>query len=45
LLIALFVAGLEFLRAQAIRDFPEQTWEAGSARWQQSGRELFKRGE
>ena len=45
LLIALFVVGLEFLRSQAIRDFPNETWEAGTARWQESRRSLFRRGE
>ncbi len=44
LLIVLFVVGLEFLRHQAVKDFPDQTWEAGSARWQESGRSLFRRG-
>ena len=43
LLVALFVVGLEFLRGQAIKDFPDQTWEAGTARWQESGRSLFRR--
>jgi hypothetical protein len=43
LLIALFVAGLEALRAQAIRDFPDQTWETGSQRWQQRGESLLRR--
>jgi hypothetical protein len=44
LLILLFIVGLEFLRHQAIKDFPDETWEAGSARWQASGRSLFRRG-
>jgi hypothetical protein len=44
LLIALLIVGLEFLRKQAIEDFPDQTWEAGSARWQESGRSIFRRG-
>jgi hypothetical protein len=43
LLIALFVAGLEALRRQALRDFPEQTWEAGTRRWEQTGRSLLGR--
>ena len=42
LLIALFVAGLEFLRHQAIRDFPEQTWESASERWGESARRRFR---
>jgi len=33
LIILLFVVGLEALRRQAIRDFPEQTWDAGIERW------------
>jgi hypothetical protein len=32
-LIGLLVAGLEALRWQAIRDFPEETWERRSERW------------
>src|SRR3954451_11125444 len=34
-LIALLVAGYEGLRRQAIRDFPEETWDTASARWQE----------
>jgi hypothetical protein len=41
LLIALFVVGLEFLRHQAIRDFPEETWEGASERWSSSVRRRF----
>jgi hypothetical protein len=33
LLILLAVAGLEGLRLQAVRDFPNETWEDASARW------------
>ena len=33
LIILLFVVGLEALRHQAIRDFPEETWETGMERW------------
>jgi hypothetical protein len=33
LLIALAIAGLEFLRHQAIKDFPNETWVAASQRW------------
>jgi hypothetical protein len=43
LLIALFVAGLEFLRHQAIRDFPEQTWEGASERWGEAARRRLGR--
>ncbi len=32
LIIALFVVGFEFLRRQAIREFPDETWEQGSER-------------
>jgi len=46
LLIALSVAGLEFLRHQAIRDFPEQTWEGASERWGEAARRrLGRRGD
>lgn len=34
-LIALLVAGYEGLRRQAVRDFPDETWETGSARWRE----------
>jgi hypothetical protein len=43
LLLLLFVIGLEALRAQAIRDFPGQTWEAGTQRWREAGRSLLQR--
>jgi len=33
LLIALAIVGMEFLRRQAVADFPGETWEAGSQRW------------
>jgi hypothetical protein len=33
ILIVLSVVGLEFLRAKAIRDFPDETWEKGRERW------------
>jgi hypothetical protein len=46
LLIALFVVGLEFLRHQAIRDFPDETWEGASERWGDAARKrLGRRGE
>jgi hypothetical protein len=35
-LIGLLVIGLEALRWQAIRDFPEETWERRSERWRAS---------
>jgi hypothetical protein len=41
LLIALSIVGLEFLRHRAITDFPEETWETGSARWSSSMRSRF----
>ncbi|MGH2982637.1 MAG: hypothetical protein ACRDK5_00030 [Solirubrobacterales bacterium] len=44
LLIALSVVGLEFLRHQAIRDFPEETWEGASERWSASVRGRVGRG-
>jgi hypothetical protein len=33
ILIVLSIVGLEFLRAKAIRDFPNETWEVASQRW------------
>jgi hypothetical protein len=33
LIIALFVVGFEFLRRQAVREFPDETWEQGTERW------------
>jgi hypothetical protein len=36
LLIALAIIGLEFLRRQAIKDFPGETWERSSQRWSNS---------
>jgi hypothetical protein len=36
LLIALAIVGLEFLRHQAIKDFPGETWDAASQRWSNS---------
>jgi hypothetical protein len=41
LLIILSVVGLEFLRHEAIRDFPDETWEKGSARWSHAARSRF----
>jgi hypothetical protein len=40
IIIALFVIGFEFLRAQTLREFPAATWEAGSERWRARGRAL-----
>jgi hypothetical protein len=34
-LIALMVAGFEALRGQALRDFPDETWERAQERWRQ----------
>jgi hypothetical protein len=45
LLIALLVVGLEFLRHQAIRDFPGETWEGASERWGSSVRRRLGRGD
>lgn len=33
LIVVLLVAGLEALRHQAIRDFPDETWDVGKDRW------------
>ena len=42
-LVVLLVIGLEALRRQAIADFPEQTWEAGTSRWRERGQSLLER--
>lgn len=44
LLIALSVIGLEFLRRQAVTDFPDQKWEGATERWSASLRSRFSRG-
>ncbi len=44
LIVALMVAGFEFLRHKAISDFPGETWEKGTERWRQAGRSLLDRG-
>lgn len=41
LLIVLSIVGLEFLRHKAITDFPDETWERGSARWSSAARSRF----
>jgi hypothetical protein len=43
LIILLFIVGLEFLRHQAIRDFPEENWERGIERWRDRFRSLWGR--
>jgi hypothetical protein len=43
LIIALFVLGFEVLRAQAIREFPDETWEKSSERWRDAGQSLLGR--
>jgi hypothetical protein len=43
LIILLFIAGLEALRHQAIRDFPGETWEVGVERWRGAIRSLGRR--
>ncbi|HET8975359.1 MAG TPA: hypothetical protein VFN15_01920, partial [Solirubrobacterales bacterium] len=40
LIIALFVIGFEFLRAQTLREFPAATWESGAERWRERVRAL-----
>jgi hypothetical protein len=44
LIIALLVIGFEFLRHQAVKEFPDETWERGSERWRNAGRGLLDRG-
>ena len=41
LLIVLSIVGLEFLRHRAVTDFPDETWEKGSARWSSAARSRF----
>jgi hypothetical protein len=41
LLILLSVVGLEFLRQRALTDFPNETWETGTARWSAAVRSRF----
>ncbi|HEY6770852.1 MAG TPA: hypothetical protein VI035_00215, partial [Solirubrobacterales bacterium] len=41
LLIILAVVGMEFLRRQAVRDFPDQTWDGATERWGSSLRARF----
>jgi hypothetical protein len=43
LLIVLMVIGLEFLRRQAIKDFPDETWEGVTERWGAAARSRFGR--
>jgi hypothetical protein len=43
LIIVLMVVGVEFLRHQAIRDFPEENWERGMERWRDRFRSLWGR--
>jgi hypothetical protein len=40
LIVVLLVAGLEALRHQAIRDFPEETWDVGMDRWRRRLRSI-----
>ena len=43
-LVVLLVIGLEFLRRQAVADFPDETWEKASERWGSSLRRRFGSG-
>jgi hypothetical protein len=43
LLILLFIAGLEALRRQAIKDFPGETLDVARERWSRRGRSLLSR--
>ena len=43
LIIALFVVGFEFLRRQAVREFPDETWEKAQERWRRGGSSLLSR--
>jgi hypothetical protein len=44
LIILLLVAGLEALRHQAVRDFPEETWDVGMDRWRSRLQSISRRG-
>jgi hypothetical protein len=44
LIIALMVIGMEALRAQAIKDFPDETWEGATERWGAGARSRLGRG-
>jgi hypothetical protein len=43
LLIALSIVGLEFLRRQAVNDFPDEKWDGATERWGASLRARFGR--
>jgi hypothetical protein len=43
ILIALSIVGVEFLRRQAITDFPNETWETGTERWSSALHSRFGR--
>ena len=43
LIIALFVVGFEFLRRQAVREFPDETWQKAQERWRRGGSSLLSR--
>ena len=43
IIIATFVIGLEFLRRQTVREFPDATWEKGKERWRERGDALRSR--
>jgi hypothetical protein len=43
LLIALSIVGLEFLRRQAVSDFPHEKWDGATERWGASLRSRFSR--
>jgi hypothetical protein len=43
LLIVLSIVGLEFLRRQAVKDFPNETWDGATERWGASLRSRFGR--
>jgi hypothetical protein len=44
LIILLFVVGLEFLRRQTLRDFPEENMDTARERWSRRGQSLTSRG-
>lgn len=45
LLVALLVVGLEALRRQAVKDFPNETWEGATERWGAAARSRLGRGQ
>ena len=43
LIVVLFVVGFEVLRAQTVREFPEETWDRAAERWRGATQSLLER--